>query len=566
MTTACMTHKQRDAEYLKEYLAEVEKKNGEYTLRRKKYILRQLYSYAEEINKSLLDFKAEDYSSLKKRIFLLESFPSKMLSETEVMNFLNSIRIFYEWLEDKGCEVHFPHEEWEIKRILEELKIFRESRKVIRKRYYTHQELIEGYRKELEARYKSITFVSFAIKAVQFFLYFLVTLGKTVYTASVTTIEEYRSYLSKYEYVPSKHYCPRIQIIMLRNVKRFYDWFEARNHVEESIFRQIDLKEYERWIRENAQPENERDEAKGWYDPLLEEFLHYEKYKGYTDKTIKMHKAGCLHLLEYMQKAGVSDIKQTDKSLLREYQVYLSQSKNREDEPLSVNVQVRHIAGIIRFFRYLEKYGILENILSNALEYPKAPRGLSTSGMTNKEVLRMISIIEGEDDFSIRDRAIIELLYTSGLRSNELCKLKLKNIDLIGGMVRVDVPKGGSSYERIVPVGKIACEKIRRYINQVRKKCLPSEYLFVNDRGGSYTPTSIWLIVKKYQKRLNIKDRNIVTHSLRVSCATEMLKRGANIKTVQEQLGHTSIQSTEKYLRLVPTDLKKAHTKYHPRT
>ena len=134
-------------------------------------------------------------------------------------------------------------------------------------------------------------------------------------------------------------------------------------------------------------------------------------------------------------------------------------------------------------------------------------------------------------------------------------------------MVRIDEPKGGKGFERVIPIGKTACFWTRRYIHEVRQKDArpDSLHLFINKKGDVYTGSTIKNILRKYHLKSGLRKKRIVTHSFRVSCATEMLKRGADIKIVQEQLGHRSIQSTEKYLRLVPTDLKKAHLKYHPR-
>lgn len=160
----------------------------------------------------------------------------------------------------------------------------------------------------------------------------------------------------------------------------------------------------------------------------------------------------------------------------------------------------------------------------------------------------------------------MEILYSSGIRSNELRSLKIKNVDLIGEMIRIDEAKFGKQYERVIPISSSACHWIKRYIKEVRIQNVKktSVHLFINKEGEEYERNTIWRIVKNHINKTSLKNKKISTHSFRVSCATEMLKRGANIKIVQEMLGHRKIESTSRYLRLVPTDLKKNHKKYHP--
>jgi integrase/recombinase XerD len=250
-----------------------------------------------------------------------------------------------------------------------------------------------------------------------------------------------------------------------------------------------------------------------------------------------------------------------------DYQTFLNQWRDREGNLMSPSRIIHHLSGLKHLLRYLGQYGLLTKDLSLVVKYPKSTRGLPTAGMTHKEVITLIEKPGYYNERSIRDRTLLELFYSSGARLNEITQLKLKHINLSSGMIRIDTPKGGKEYERVIPIGKKAREWIDNYLRKVRKKYATpqSTHLFINAKGNPYSTSYIGKIIKNYLSKKELKQK-IVTHSFRVSCATEMLRKGANVKVVQEQLGHRSIQSTERYLRLVPGDLKKAHTKYHPRS
>ena len=166
----------------------------------------------------------------------------------------------------------------------------------------------------------------------------------------------------------------------------------------------------------------------------------------------------------------------------------------------------------------------------------------------------------------IRDKAILETLYSTGIRASELAFLKIEDIDFAQGLIRINNAKGGRPFQRIIPIGKIALTYINIYITQARSYFLNGEpeILFLSKTGKRLDQNDLRNTIKSYCFKARLT-KNITTHSFRVTCATEMLKNKADIRFIQQQLGHKKITSTQKYARVVPIDLKKVHSQTHPR-
>ena len=535
------------------------------TIKTLETIKKHLHSTGSRVKELTLS----DYEAIREDLFALESIPDRSFAPQSIVKCIRYIMDFESWLYEEGYILKRQLQNWTRPELgkyvlhkLEELK----ASFLVRERYYNISELMRAYKSKLQKRTENVFIFQQAVKHLNFFLQFLISQGRTIYTATAETLEVYKHYILNYEYRPGCHWKAQTQLFMIRDVRRFYDWLTIKKYCEEHPLKNFIQKEYWNWLKEQIKPDSRPMNQGRWYDVLMDDFLKYEKLKGYASDTRTHHKRGCLFFFKYLSMSGIEDMKEVTRETIRNYLLYLAQYKDRDGEPFSVNNQIKHIAGVKSFCQYMEKYGLLENILSVAIEYPKEERGLPTPGFNNFEARLLIESAKGDTVKSLRDRVFFELLYSSGMRSNELCQLKMNNVDLINGMVRIDVPKGGRQYERVVPIGKTACFWLERYIREIRSgQSKRSPYLFLNNNGRPFRTCTVLNAVKVHLLKSPMKKRRIITHSFRVSCATEMLRKGANVKIVQEQLGHKVITSTEKYLRLVPNDLKKAHEKYHPR-
>ncbi|MEW6375701.1 MAG: tyrosine recombinase XerC [Thermodesulfobacteriota bacterium] len=263
----------------------------------------------------------------------------------------------------------------------------------------------------------------------------------------------------------------------------------------------------------------------------------------------------------YLSPSGKIEIEKVDRMAIRRFLSFL----HRKNKKSSI---ARKISTLRSFFRYLVREQIATSNPAKSISTPKVEKLLPTT-LTVDEAFRLM---ESPDDSSeksseeaknkkLRDRAILELLYSSGLRVGELVSLNLNQLDLDLGIVKV---MGKGKKERIVPVGMKAGEALKAYLEE-REEINGEGPLFVNPRGGRLTARSVGRLIKKYTKRSGIF-RKISPHSLRHTFATHLLDAGADIREIQEMLGHASLSTTQRYIHLSMGKLMEVYDKAHPRS
>ncbi len=291
---------------------------------------------------------------------------------------------------------------------------------------------------------------------------------------------------------------------------------------------------------------------------LIKHFLNYLKIeKGLSKNTLKSYNTDMEQLIDFFDGKNIQDISEVTSPLLTEYVSHLKKLM------LNSRSIARKITAIRMFFKYLIIDKIIDINPATLLEIPKIGSHLPEY-LTLQEVDALLNVFDIESPFELRDKAIIELLYSSGLRVSEISNLTINDINLEEGFIRI-IGKG--SKERIVPMGKVAIAILQKYINEVRPKLLKnkkSNFLFINWLGGRLSRISIWKVIKFYASKAGIK-KTISPHTLRHSFATHLLNNGADLRTVQELLGHSSIATTQIYTHLNYAKLKKFHLQFHPR-
>jgi integrase/recombinase XerD len=231
---------------------------------------------------------------------------------------------------------------------------------------------------------------------------------------------------------------------------------------------------------------------------------------------------------------------------------------------ISAYTQARIISGIKAFYKYLMYEDLIEEDPAALLQAPKLGRKLPDT-LSYQEITQLLEGIELGKPEGHRNRAIMEVLYSSGLRVSELTDLKLGNIYTEIGFLRV-VGKGNK--ERLVPIGKDALKYLRLYIDEVRRHQTPAkgheEFVFLNRRGKKLTRVMIFIMIKNLAQQVGIA-KNISPHTFRHSFATHLIEGGADLRAVQEMLGHESITTTEIYTHLDRDYLRQVLTEFHPR-
>ena len=282
---------------------------------------------------------------------------------------------------------------------------------------------------------------------------------------------------------------------------------------------------------------------------LIEEFLSHIKYeRGYSDNTISAYKRDLAHFEKHLHGAQIESVGAVTRPAISSFIAELSQTGL---DPASVE---RHIAAVKSFFAFLIREGHVQADPTSNIKLPRKSKKLPKA-LTMSEAKNLV-----ECPTSARDKAIMELLYATGIRASELINLDVNDVNLDVGFVKC-FGKGGK--ERIVPVGAGAVSAIREYIKNSRPKAA-TNILFLDRLGRHLTRQGLWFIVKKYVKLSGVR-ASASTHTLRHSFATHLLEGGADLRCVQEMLGHSDISTTQIYTSVSRERLKKVYKAAHPR-
>ena len=302
--------------------------------------------------------------------------------------------------------------------------------------------------------------------------------------------------------------------------------------------------------------------------PLLKaRYLEHLKVLGFAERTIEGHESYLRYFLEYLEKeTKVQDLSELAHEDLAAYQtwLYYAKSRRQEDRPLGLSAQAERLMVVQVFFRYLFKEGFLLYDPAASLEKPKCSRSLPRGILDPPQVLALLKTPDVRTPIGIRDRAMLELFYATGIRNTELITLRVRDLDLASGQAAVT---GKGNKERLVPLGRIALNWLLRYLQDARPLLVAGagpDTIFVSHSGRSLDRANLAKIISRHAKRAGIA-QHITPHSLRHTCATHLLQAGADIRYIQALLGHNSLMSTQVYTRVDITDLKKVHAAFHPR-
>ncbi|MBU6429610.1 MAG: site-specific tyrosine recombinase XerD [Cyanobacteria bacterium REEB65] len=276
----------------------------------------------------------------------------------------------------------------------------------------------------------------------------------------------------------------------------------------------------------------------------LAEFLdHLRSERGLSEHTLSAYGNDMGQLIEFLEEFGMTDLASCNRLTVT---AYLRRMRERN---LAASSIARKVAALKTFFHWLLREGIVDRDPTVDLERPKLPRGLPTV-LNQSEVARLV---EGQRD--VRDRAILELLYAGGLRVSELTLLNVGDLNFNTGHICC---LGKGSKERMVPLSETALKAVERYLTHIRPKIRAranEKALFLNYAGRRLTRQAIWKVVKEAAKAAGI-NKDITPHTLRHSFATHLLENGADLRSVQEMLGHADISTTQLYTHVSKKHLK----------
>ena len=293
--------------------------------------------------------------------------------------------------------------------------------------------------------------------------------------------------------------------------------------------------------------------SQGFLDDFIDRIWLEE---GLSRNTLDSYRQDLSQFAGWLEKSGASDLLQVGQEDIQRYLAF----KFPTSKPRTVS---RLIASLRRLYRFALRENRISVDPTLQIESPKLPRSLPKS-LSEEDVESLLNAPNLNDPIGLRDRAMLEILYASGLRVSELVGLKVTEVSLTEGVVRVT---GKGSKTRLVPMGEVAVDWISRYLNEGRPQILEkrlSDSMFVTQRGNAMTRQAFWYLIKRYALLAGIH-KPMSPHVLRHAFATHLLNHGADLRVVQMLLGHSDISTTQIYTHVARERLKQLHSMHHPR-
>lgn len=287
-----------------------------------------------------------------------------------------------------------------------------------------------------------------------------------------------------------------------------------------------------------------------------EDFVRYlDKEKHLSENTLSSYRRDVEQYISYLEGRRISSLEKTNKTVVLTYLLTI-QKAGKAASTIS-----RHLASLRSFYGYLNRTGMIKFDPTLGLETPKVEKKLPKI-LTTQEVERLLEQPSQKDLKGKRDRAMLELLYATGIRVSELMLLDIDDINISMGFLKCQ-----STRSRIIPLGSLAMSACADYIENARGVMIKDsgeKALFVNCNGHRLTRQGFWKIIKQYKTQANIT-AELTPHTLRHSFAAHLLENGADLRSIQEMLGHSDISSTQIYSQLLKNKIKEVYTKAHPR-
>ena len=295
----------------------------------------------------------------------------------------------------------------------------------------------------------------------------------------------------------------------------------------------------------------------------MEQHFEWMLVTGYSADTIRARRIALKRFIVWCVERGLDRPQDITKPILERYQKHLFYYRKPDGNPLTLGTQFSCLAPLKSWFKWLARENHLLYNPASELQLPKTPKHLPRAILSIEEVEAILNQAEPNNAQGLRDRAMLEVLYSTGLRRMELPHLALYDVDLNRRLVFVREGKGRR--DRVIPIGKRAAAWVEKYLREARPELIvgKSEYLFLSDYGEAILPEYLAHKVKRYMEFAGVTKPG-ATHLFRHACATHMLEGGADIRYIQAMLGHANLQTTEIYTHVSIDKLREIHDATHP--
>lgn len=429
---------------------------------------------------------------------------------------------------------------------------FHEPVLILKDRSYTDEEIIKSFTEDFRRLdYSPLAYPELE-KILRRMTAWLETNKKRLQTMGPLDILQYAEDLDHYRKSNGGNLRYEVKLLYFQYIKWIQKWMYRNGYRGDDPTLEIKYTFGREQIEPYSKPESVQ------WAPLMGKYFQDQKGK-WRPATFKRCEAPLRELFLFLDEKEIEDPHEITIQALEAYRdtIYAK-------EHFAETTKWLHLMTIRGFMNWLEKTNqILVNPIRK-MSFPKKASGLPTRLMSPHEVKAYMMAAVPDSEIGLRNRAIFELMYSTGLRAGEVSGVRLEDIDFENGFIRVELPKGGPDYQRVVPIGQIALNWIKRYIDEGRNIEMARGRLFLTKKGDPIGSHIINNAMRDYAFKAGMR-KSYSSHSWRVTCATMMLRNHADIRHIQEQLGHRSLESTKIYTRLIPSDLKKVHQKTHPR-
>lgn len=292
-------------------------------------------------------------------------------------------------------------------------------------------------------------------------------------------------------------------------------------------------------------------------------YLDHLRARNYAQQTVEYKRMALERFIAWCAERGIARVTEVTRPVLQRYQRHLYHSVARTGQPLSASGQANRLMAVRGFFRFLTRENVLLYNPASELEMPRLEKRLPRDILSAEEAERVLAQPDVETPLGIRDRAILEVLYSTGMRRQELIELQRQHLDVERGIVAIRQGKGKK--DRFIPIGERALAWVQKYLADVRPELETADIhtLFLDEAGQKMDPHRISRAVRAYVERSGVNKRGRC-HLFRHTMATLMLENGADIRFIQQMLGHSMLSTTEIYTHVSILKLKQVHTLTHP--
>lgn len=301
--------------------------------------------------------------------------------------------------------------------------------------------------------------------------------------------------------------------------------------------------------------------------PLQTQLAEYQQHlivRNYSERTVFARAADLKRFLLWIQDRGIDSLEQITRLMIEDYQIHLWQQRKADGSPLAFSTQLLRLQAIAGFFGFLCRKRILDANPASDLDLPKREKRLPVNSLSVADIEKLLDVPDVSDPLGIRDRAILELFYSSAIRRSEL--VHLKTTDLNRDLRTLWIRQGKGHKDRVVPIGHRALRWLDNFLNEVRPLLLrdPDELaLFLTAYGVAFSPDVLTRLIRKMLDAAGIRHPGSC-HLLRHTCATQMLEEGADIRYIQQLLGHADLRTTSIYTEVNIRQLRRVHDRTHP--